>query len=267
MKLRLNQALARLGVVNSRRKADELIRAGRVAVNGKLANDFSLRVDIATDRIAIDGKLIFSPRRTGKEIYLAFNKPKGVISTWSDERGRVCLADFFEEKKALIAVGRLDRRSEGLMIITTDGELANRLMHPRYQVPRKYEVLVAPPIADEVLAYILEGFNVAPRLSKHYVISPDRETPVRKEQAIFLFQPKDARILQKRKDATLLELTMARGRYREIRRAMEALNLTVLRLKRTAYGPITLGSLKPGQVRPLAKRQIKALKELTGIRE
>ncbi len=274
--LRLNQALSRLGIA-SRRRADELIRAGRVAVNGKVATDFSTRVNLVKDRITIDGKPVgvqfMKPpptKRAGtllKHLYSAFYKPKGVISTWSDERGRKCLADYFGTRQALITVGRLDRRSEGLMIITSDGELANRLMHPRYQVPRTYEILASPPVTEALFALIVEGFNVAPKVSNSYEVSSDRQKPVRKEQTIFFFKPKNTRILEERSDATLLELTLTTGRYREIRRAMEALGLTVLRLKRTAYGVVKLGSLKSGGIRKLTKSEIKALQGLIPVED
>ncbi len=268
--LRLNQALSRLGVA-SRRKADELIRAGRVAINGKVTTDFSTRVNIERDRISIDGRLILAPNLfglsvkftdaqvdiprphpelvAGAHIYLAFYKPKGVISTWSDERGRKCLADFFETRSSLIAVGRLDRHSEGLIIITTDGELANRLMHPRFEIARTYQVLVTPPITQEKWKEIAKGI-LLPQFGKH-------------KSALFL--PSSGQILERREDATLFELSLKTGRYREIRRAMNSLGLKVLRLKRVAYANINLRNLKPGKSRKITKSEISTLKKLVGL--
>jgi len=234
--MRINRALALLGY-GSRRKVEQLVVAGRVKVNGTVITDLAARADPERDRIEVAGESAGEPSTPR---FLAFYKPKGVLSTWSDERGRRCLADFFPERRGLVAVGRLDRRSEGLIVLTTDGELAHRLMHPSSGVPRTYEVLVAPEMAASDWQKLARGVML-------------EDGPV---------LPSGGEILERRGDAALLHLTLTEGRNRIVRRLLEHLGYEVLRLKRIAFGDIQLGRTRSGESRELIGEEVSRLKEL-----
>lgn len=231
--MRINRALARLGY-GSRRKVEQLIASGRVTVNGRVVTDLAARVDPQRDQIVLVGKPSPRPARSR---FLAFYKPKGVLSTWSDERGRRCLSHFFPERGSLIAVGRLDRRSEGLVLLTTDGELAHKLMHPSSAVKRTYEVLVEPEMKREDWIKLAHGVMLD-------------DGPV---------LPASGEVLQRRGDAALVRITITEGRNREVRRLMQALGYESLRLKRVAFGEVGLGDLKPGETRELSEQEVACL--------
>ena len=220
----------------SRRKVEQLVTSGKVSVNGTVVRDLATRVELERDTIAVAGETL--PKRPSPRL-LAFYKPKGVLSTWKDEKGRRCLIDFFPQRRRLIAVGRLDRRSEGLILLTTDGELAHSLMHPSSRVQRTYELLVQPEMKRADWMRIARGVMLT-------------------DGPVF---PLGGEILHRRGDTALLRITIAEGRNRELRRLMESLGYDVLRLKRVAFGGIDLGKLKPGETRELDSHEMTLLRK------
>jgi 23S rRNA pseudouridine2605 synthase len=232
---RLQKLLARAGL-GSRRSSEALIAAGRVRVNGRVAK-LGDRAEPGTDRIEVDGK----PVSFEKRVYVKLNKPKGVISSTEDElqQGRKTVRDLVAIPGHLYPVGRLDKQSEGLMILTNDGQLAHRLTHPRFGHEKRYRVAVAgsPP------ATVLDQW-------RNGVILEDGPTA-----------PVTIQVLNQQRDHTLLLVTMREGRKRQIRRIAAQLGYPVTSLVRQEIGPIQLGDLKPGQWRHLTPEEVQALKK------
>jgi 23S rRNA pseudouridine2605 synthase len=233
--MRLQRALARAGVT-SRRKAEELIRAGRVRVDGTVAT-LGTSVDPAQHRVTVDGRAIRLPRVT----WLALNKPVGYVVSRGDPEGRRTVYDLLPKVPGLTYVGRLDVMTSGLLLLTTDGAAAHRLTHPRFAVPRTYWLR----------AHGLSPAGVRAALERPPVIEG---RPVRVEQFRVRAVGRSVE----------LELTLAEGRYRIVRRLAEALRLKVEWLHRVAYGPVRLGTLPAGQHRRLAPREILAIERLHG---
>jgi len=227
--LRLNKFLREAGIA-SRRKADELIRAGRVRVNGKVALEPWREVDPARDTVEVDGRRVRLPRR---KHYLKFYKPRGVTSTLSDPHAERTLAHYIPKGLSLVPAGRLDRDSEGLMILTDDGELVYRLTHPSFEVPKRYRVVLDRYVAKADLERLSGGIEL--------------------EDGPFL--PDRVRRLGPRE----VELVIHEGRKREIRRAFRELGYEVVRLVRVAMGPVELGDMRPGEMRPLSREELRAL--------
>jgi 23S rRNA pseudouridine2605 synthase len=232
---RLQKILAAAGV-GSRRECEELILASRVEVDGKPVTELGVRVDSRKQKITLDGEPIKFQRRT----YFAVNKPTGVLSTNRDPSGRIRVVDLIGGEQRLFTVGRLDQHSDGLIIVTNDGELTQRLTHPKYGVPKTYLVQVAGEATNEVIAKLLAGVRLEEGIAK----------------------AAKASIRKQHKTHTLLEVVLTEGRNREIRRMLAQLGHKVQRLTRIAVGPIRLGKLSPGQFRPLESQEVKALKEL-----
>jgi 23S rRNA pseudouridine2605 synthase len=235
MKIRLNKFLALAGVA-SRREADKLISEGRVSVNGKIVDILGTQVDGEKDRIELDGKRIKAPP---SDIYLMLNKPPGYLVTAKDPFQRPTIMDLLPNlKNRVFPVGRLDFDSEGLVLLTSDGELAYRLMHPRFQVIKEYRVRVNA--------------------------KPDRRTLAVLEKGIPLDGKKTApakfRILATTVKGTLLQAKLHEGRKRELRRMFEFKGFRVLALKRVKLGPLHLGHLKRGHWRYLTQDEIARLK-------
>jgi len=240
---RLNRYLARAGV-GSRRKADELIAAGRVRLNGEIVQQMATFVRPGVDRVAVDGRELESP--VEEPIWIALNKVAGTVTTRSDERGRPTVYDGLPSVYAqLISVGRLDRDTTGLLLLTNDGEAASRLMHPRYQIERIYEAVVAGVPTRGAIHKMSDGVDLGD------------PTPARAEASIIGHHPKGA----------VLRLILREGRKREIKRLCEALGHPVVRLKRVAYAGITLKRLEPGQWRKLRTDEIAALRRLVGLND
>ena len=221
--MRVQRALARAGIA-SRRAAEELIRAGKVRVDGKVA-ELGSKVDPARQKLTVNGKSVKPVERR----WLAFHKPLGVVTTASDEEGRRTVFDFIPDAKGLTYVGRLDVMTTGLLLLTTDGEAVSRLTHPRYRIPRRYTALVhgRAPAEIETVArgrVVIEGRAVEP-------------------EAVRVRPGKDGR--------SILDVTLYEGRNRLVRRWCEAMGLKVERLARLAYGPVRLGDLPVGRYRPL----------------
>lgn len=221
----------------SRRAAEELIAAGRVTVDGRRAS-IGERVDPDTQAVAVDGRRI--PIRPDTVTYLLY-KPTGVISTADDPQGRSTVIDLVPEAPRVYPVGRLDADSEGLILLTNDGELANLVTHPRYEVPKTYVVLVDGPPGDWV-EELVEGVELD-------------DGPAAAQSA---------RVVDTSKGQTLIELVMGEGRNREIRRMVEAVGRRVLRLVRTAVGPIRDPQLAPGTWRRLSPDEVGRLYDAAG---
>lgn len=229
--MRLQRALARAGVA-SRRAAEELIRGGKVRVDGAVAT-LGSKVDPDRQKITVAGRAVKLQARR----WLAFHKPLGVVTTASDEEGRRTVLDYIPESAGLTYVGRLDVMTTGLLLLTTDGEAVHRLTHPRYHIPRRYTALVhgrpTAEIADLVKRpTVIDGRPVA---------------------------PSEVRVRPGTDGRSILDVTLAEGRNRIVRRWAEALGLKVDRLARLSYGPVRLGDLPPGRYRPLTPKEESAL--------
>jgi 23S rRNA pseudouridine2605 synthase len=236
---RLQKVLAAAGLA-SRRACEVLISEGRVEVNGKVVTEQGRRVDPDTDVIRVDGARIPPPRH---HAYLVVNKPRGVVSTMDDPEGRRTLADLVPERRGrLFHVGRLDTDTEGLLILTNDGEFAHRLAHPSYAVPRTYLAEVAGVVTPQVLKRLRQGITLD-------------DGPV---------QPDAVKVVSTAGDRTLIKITLHEGRNRIVRRTMEAVGHPVRRLSRTGIGPVRLGALRSGEVRELTRDELGGLLDLTG---
>lgn len=232
-KVRLQKILADRGVA-SRRKAEEMIAAGRVTVNGRVAHLGDGAVP-GKDRVALDGQPVEGGE---KKLYLALHKPRGFVTTLHDERGRKCVAQLVEDVgERVYPVGRLDKDSEGLLLLTNDGEFANRIAHPRRHVAKTYRVTVRPSVSEEQLNEMSTGI----------VIEGRRTAPAK------------VKVLQQELGRVVLEIVLYEGRNREIRKMCQALGLEVARLKRVAVGPVRLGMLPQGKYRELTKDELRAL--------
>ncbi|MGP0066938.1 MAG: pseudouridine synthase [Isosphaeraceae bacterium] len=233
---RLQKILAQAGL-GSRRGCEELVLQGRVTVNGEIVRQLGTKVDPAASRIAVDGE----PIRLEKIVYFAVNKPKGYVSTNFDPSGRPRVVDLLPEiPERVYTVGRLDEDSTGLMILTNDGELANRLAHPRFGVEKMYRALVAGTPELDIIAKLTEGVWLS-------------DGKVR---------AKRARLAGRHGQATMLELVLAEGKKREIRRMLAKLGHKVMSLNRVAVGPITLKGLAVGECRPLSNHEIELLRKV-----
>jgi len=222
--------------VGSRRFCEELIRAGRVDVDRQVVRELGSRVDPATQQVRVDGSPLAHPRR----VYYLVNKPAGVLSTNFDPSGRPRVIDLLPNKgERLFTVGRLDLSSEGLMLVTNDGQLANELAHPRYGVEKTYHALVAGTPSREVMTKLREGVRLAEGVAR----------------------VAGARIKNTFKQSTLLEIVLAEGRNREIRRILAKVGHKVLRLKRVALGGVRLKDLPPGEFRTLRNDELRLLKK------
>jgi 23S rRNA pseudouridine2605 synthase len=228
--LRLNQAIAQTGLC-SRRKADELIAAGKVRVNGTVCTDFSRDVDPERDLLEADGKRLSFKANT----YIVLNKPPGVVTTMSDEQQRETVIDLLPKKlQHLKPVGRLDMYSEGMLILTNDGDFALKLTHPRHHLPKLYSVRVRGSLTDKHARMLAEGIRLE-----------DGKT-----------LPAKVRIAERNKSYTDVELTLVEGRNRQIRRMFAYLGYTVLRLVRLAIGGLQLGHVAPGSWRYLTSQEV-----------
>lgn len=230
---RLQKILSERGVA-SRRKAEEWIAAGKVKVNGHVAS-LGDKADPRRDTITVRGKKIAA---TPEPVYIVLHKPRGYVTTLNDEQGRRCVADLVKDVGVRVyPIGRLDRDSEGMLLLTNDGEFANAMMHPSAHIPKRYRVTVRPTATEEQMrkmedGIVLDGRKTAPAIVESVSVGEDR---------------------------AVMEITLYEGRNRQIRRMCEAVGLEVLRLRRTSIGNVKLGMLAVGKWRHLEAREVKSL--------
>lgn len=232
-KVRLQKYMAEAGIA-SRRKSEELIAAGKVRVNGKVA-EIGDKINPRTDKVTVSGKKVVKSK---KQVYIMLHKPRGFITTMHDEMDRKCVAELIADvPERVYPVGRLDRESEGLLLLTNDGEFANALTHPSKHVPKTYRVTVRPDVTKEQLESFENGIEIDGKMTL----------------------PAEVRVLDKQAGRVVLEVVIFEGRNRQIRKMCEALGLEVARLKRTKIGSLKLGMLKPGEYRYLSEEEIHGL--------
>lgn len=248
---RLQKILARAGLC-SRRRAEEWIRQGRVAVEGHIVTQLGTQADPGTQRITVDGR----PLRPAEPArYFAFHKPRGVVATLSDPEGRPCLADYLPRgrrgvRERVFPVGRLDFHSEGLLLLTNDGALAQRVLHASAHVPKTYRVKISGRPSPEQLDKLRRGVRL-PAVQR-----PGRAAPAVRTA------PAQIRLLPGRAGETenpWLEVVLIEGRPNQIRRMFALIGHPVEKLKRVAIGPLALGQLPPGRLRLLSRADVQAL--------
>lgn len=238
---RLQKYISRCGYV-SRRKAEELIVAGKVQVNGRLVTELGTKINPAVDRVKIDGQRI-EPETL---VYYVFNKPKGSITSVGDPQGRATVMDYLKDiKERIYPIGRLDYNTEGLLLLTNDGALAQALMHPSKGVNKTYEVKLKGRVADDHLETLSQGVELEDGMTAPADIVD------------FGFDSK--------LNVTTVEITIHEGRNRQVRRMFEHFHYSVYNLKRIAYGGITLAGLKRGAYRTLRDDEVRQLKGLVDL--
>lgn len=234
---RLHKLLARAGVA-SLRECERLIQAGRVVVNGQVVSEAGSRVDPSRDRVLVDGQpvaLVQAERE--RYVYILLHKPRGVVSTASDTHGRTTVVDLVDVPERVFPVGRLDKESEGVLLLTNDGELTNRLTHPRYQVEKEYHVLLARMPDQDALDAWRAGV----------LLEDKRTAPARVE------------VLRTTRHGVWVRVVMREGRKRQIREVARLLGHTARRLIRVREGSLHLGDLPPGAWRMLRPEEVRAL--------
>ncbi|MBE5782234.1 MAG: rRNA pseudouridine synthase [Clostridiales bacterium] len=231
--MRLQKYMAECGVA-SRRRAEEMILAGQVSVNGETITQMGVQVEEG-DEVRVDGKVI---RPETKKHYVIYHKPAGEVTTVSDPEGRACVLDHFRDYPVrLYPVGRLDYDSEGLLLLTNDGALTERMLHPSHQVDKTYLARVTGAVTQEALRILRAG-----------VMLDDHKT-----------SPAKARIVKEETFATVVLITIHEGRNRQVRRMCEAVGHRVLQLRRVRFGPLELGDLPRGQWRELTPEEVRKL--------
>lgn len=219
--------------VGSRRKSQKIIEEGRVKINGRPAK-LGDRVNPSEDKIVLDGKKL--ELKNSEKYYIMLNKPRGFVTTMSDEKGRKCVADLVKDIPARVyPVGRLDRDSEGLLIMTNDGDFANNMIHPSKNIWKTYRVTVRPSISEEQLTSLCVGMKIDSKPT----------------------EPARVNVLTQEKGRVVLEISIKEGRNRQIRKMCESVGLEVARLKRISIGTLKLGMLSPGKWRNLTKDELK----------
>lgn len=240
MKQRINRILSQAGVT-SRRKADELIRSGRVVLNGQRVMEMGVKAEWGKDSIKLDGKEIPGP--SGR-IYIMLNKPFGYISSLSDPEGRPVITDLIKDiPRRLYPVGRLDFDSLGLLLMTDDGDFSHRLTHPKYHIPKTYKVTVSENVTPEALENLRHGVKLDDGFSGSA----------------------KAALVKQAGNRSIIRITVYQGRNRMVRRMIEAVGCSVVHLMRTGFGSLEIGNLKVGKYRHLREEEVKELKRSVGI--
>ncbi|KAB0665580.1 pseudouridine synthase [Oryzomonas japonica] len=239
---RLQKLISQAGIT-SRRAAEELIVNGRVTVNGVIVTELGSKADPATDRVAVDGKpLQFSE----KHLYILLNKPTGYITALKDSQDRPLVTDLLKGvEERVYPVGRLDYNTEGLLLLTNDGDWANRLMHPRHEVEKEYHVRVRGKVLEQQLKRMAGGVELEDGVTA----------------------PATVRMVKSSDQNDWISVTIHEGRNRQVRRMCEVVSLSVVRLRRVRYGSLEIGALKPGQFRYLTDAEVQGLLQPGGISE
>lgn len=233
---RLQKYIANCGV-SSRRKAEELILQGKVKVNGELVTELGFKVDTDKDMVYVDEKLI---KPVEEKIYIKLNKPSGYVTTVKDQFDRKCVIDLLNINERIYPVGRLDYDTSGLILLTNDGELSNRLMHPRYKVYKTYLARVKGRLNATDLGWLRHGIKI-----EDYTTAPAL-----------------AEIVETDGIKTTVKISIYEGKNRQVRKMLEAVGKMTANLKRVSFGNIELGDLKPGEWKYLSKTEIEYLKSL-----
>ncbi|MDD4146547.1 MAG: pseudouridine synthase [Clostridia bacterium] len=237
---RLQKYLARCGIA-SRRKAEEMIRQGLVKVNEQIVSEMGFQIEPGKDRVEVQGKKVEPEKR---KVYFLLNKPGGVVTTLDDPQGRAKVTDLLKGvAERVYPVGRLDYQSEGLLLLTNDGELAYRLTHPRFEIAKTYLAKVQGQVKEQAVERLQKGVELEDGLT----------------------QPALVKIRQRGLAETLLEITIKEGRNRQVRRMCEKIGHSIISLKRIKLGPLALGNLQTGQYRELKQKEIQALKKACAL--
>lgn len=242
-KIRIQKIIADSGYC-SRRKAEQYIQNGEVKVNGRPVS-IGDKADPRNDLITVNGEKIKAGGITLR--YIKLYKPRGYVTTMSDDQGRKTVTDLLDGiEERVYPIGRLDRNSEGLLLLTNDGAFANDIMHPRKHVPKTYRVTVAEKVTEEQINKLMAGVEIEPNV---------------------MTKPCIVNILLEEDERTVLEFTIKEGKNRQIRKMCDAVNLTVKRLRRTSVGGVKLGMLKPGEYAELTKEEMRVLRNAMGQAE
>lgn len=227
--------MAQMGIA-SRRKAEEIIAEGRVTINGAIAT-LGMKADPSKDHIKVDGKLLIRPE---PKVYLMFNKPKNVVTSLADPQGRPTVKDYLTGiRYRVFPVGRLDFDSEGLLLLTNDGDFANVVLHPSKKIPKTYVVKVKGTIADDKVQKLRQGVR----------LEDGRTLPAR------------VRFVRQSENNSWIEITITEGKKRQVRRMVEAVGHPALKLRRISIDGVKLSGLKIGEIRPLTDRELQSLKQ------
>ena len=244
---RLQKIISAAGVT-SRRASEEFIINGRVAVNGIVVTELGSKADPSKDMVTVDGKPLVI---AAEKLYIIINKPVGYMTTMDDPGGRALVIDLLQEvKERVYPVGRLDYNTEGLLLLTNDGEWANRLMHPRHEIEKEYHLRIRGKAHKSQLEQLANGVEIDGKMTA----------------------PATVQVIKDSEQNDWLSIIIHEGRNRQIRRMCEAVSLFVVRLKRVRYGSLTMGTLKPGEFRYLTQAEVDSLrhpgqKPVTGIRK
>lgn len=229
--LRLQKFLSKCGI-SSRRKAEELIKQGRITVNGGVVTELGAKVDPDADNVAVDGRSV----KPEKHVYIMLNKPPGYLSAVNDSRNKTVL-DIVKVNEKIFPVGRLDKESRGLLLLTNDGELAFKLTHPKFEHEKKYVVEVKGNFSEKDVEKLVSGVGLVDGMMRALSVRP----------------------LKKMKDSSLIEIVLGEGKKRQIRRMCQAIGFEVGDLKRVGFGSLKLGDLKEGSYRYLTQEEINKL--------
>lgn len=237
--MRVQKFLAHQGIA-SRRAIEKMINDKRIAINGEVVTEQGTKIDPETDQVAVDGMVIKSAE---KNVYYWINKPVGIISASSSRTGETTVVDLIKSHFRLYPVGRLDKDSHGLLLLTNDGELTHRLTHPKYHIDKTYRVVVTGQVTDRKIEKLQNGINLSEGITA----------------------PAQVELIEDTKDGTLLEFIIHEGKHRQIRRMCEMVGLQVVDLVRVAVGPIKLEKLEAGESRSATKTEIATLRSLVGL--